>query len=747
MGETMTRTGQPDQIGQIGQAGAMDQTGPMVPTGAMTPTATTRSLRTPSHQAAGEARSWLAAQSPAGASDVVASLRAAGASLGHAADREPWILYVGDGFASTGFRRVGDVEQAIASSVASATAPATAGARITTIGIGSDADAAVLQAAARGGGGSYLAWVPGQRAATAAAAALESTVGAALVDAVVELPAGLSDVAPSVLPTVRAGEEVLIAARMTGDVAGDVIVRGSVAGQPFEQRYPLALAVSAAAGNGFVPRLWAQLAIDQLERAGTADDRAKIVALSQGYGVMSRETSLLVLESQAMFDAFGVDRGKPAAIWTGEDALDEVASSGAIALDRGDTGPAAGGRPANKAGKTATKDDGDEERDNPLARPKRPAPMSTAPASDKPVMRADKKAVSARDEWRGPGASWIQLRRVWVRVPQVTPYDTVHPSIAKAIGDAEAALAASPDSRENHRALVQALSYAGELDRARDVAKHWLERDQLDPQALGYLADLLGRAGQRELALRTLAGLVDLDADRVALHERMVRAYEQVGRLAQACGHRIAIASLTPKLPAASAGALRCLRALGRDRDAELILRALPDDATRAVVEKAALATPIAASPTGDLVVKARWDAAADLDLTLVTPEGSRVSWMGGRSDVVTTDVTSTDHEALAVKALRRGNYLVEISRTSSVSALASPATPGPIRGTLDIAALGAHRSIPFELTGARAVVGRVSVHLEEHFEELDGTEVQLYNGRDRRIIPDRGPVLRAPRP
>jgi tetratricopeptide (TPR) repeat protein len=729
----------------------MGQTGA---TGAMTPTPTTRQLRTPSHQAAGEARSWLAAQSPAGASDVVASLRAASASLGHTADREPWILYVGDGFASTGFRRVGDVEQAIASSGASATAPASAGARITTIGIGSDADAAVLQAAARGGGGSYLAWVPGQRAATAAAAALESTVGAALESAVVELPAGLSDVAPWVLPTVRAGEEVLIGARMTGDVAGDVIVRGRVAGQPFEQHYPLKLAVSAAAGNGFVPRLWAQLAIDQLERAGTASDRARIVALSQGYGVMSRETSLLVLESQAMFDAFGVDRNKPTATWTGEDALDEVASSGVIALDQGAAGRSAGAM-KNKDGKRAAADasaGAGEDDAEPLRRPaKPPAPSTPAPAADRSAMHASaaRKAISARDEWRGPGASWIQLRRVWVRIPQVTPYDTVHPSIGKAIGVAEAALAASPDSREKHRALVQALSYAGELDRARDVAKRWLERDQLDPQALGYLADLLGRGGQRELALRTLAGLVDLDADRVALHERMVRAYDQVGRLAQACAHRIAIASLTPKLPAASAGALRCLRALGRDRDAELILRALPDDATRAVVEKAALVAPIAAPATGDLVVKARWDGAADLDLTLVTPEGARVSWMGGRSDVVSSDVTSTDREALAVKALRRGNYLVEISRTSSISPPGSPLTAmaasGPVRGTLDITALGAHRSMPFELTGARAVVGRVSVRLEEHFEELDGTPVQLYNGPDRRIVPDRIPVLRAP--
>src|SRR5262249_46829569 len=155
-------------------------------------------------------------------------------------------------------------------------------------------------------------------------------------DATVELPAGLSEVAAAggspgnkttitTLPTLRAGNEVLIAARLAGNVAGEVVLRGRVAGEKFEQRYPLKLAVSTAAGNGFVPRLWSTLAIEQLERQGRGDDRARIVALSQGYGVMSRETSLLVLESQAMFDAFGVDRSQPTAKWTGEEEIDEVA--------------------------------------------------------------------------------------------------------------------------------------------------------------------------------------------------------------------------------------------------------------------------------------------------------------------------------------------------------------------------------------------------------------------------------------
>jgi hypothetical protein len=108
------------------------------------------------------------------------------------------------------------------------------------------------------------------------------------------------------------------------------------------------------------------------------------------------------------------------------------------------------------------------------------------------------------------------------------------------------------------------------------------------------------------------------------------------------------------------------------------------------------------------------------------------------------------------LESRRRGRDAVAraaISRASAATAgptspiqvlgLTPPPAPPvlPVRGTLDITALGAHRAIPFELTGARTVVGRVSVRLEERFEDLDGTPVQLYNGPDRRIIPDRPPA------
>ena len=664
-------------------------------------------VRAPSAGAATELRTWLKTQPAAGATDLVASVRAAAAELGDPS-RERWVLYVGDGFASTGFRRVADVEHAIADSTA------TKDIHVTTIGIGSDADEPVLSAVARGGGGSYLAWLPGQTITATAALSLETTYGASLRDAKLTLPSGLADVAPTILPTVRAGQEVLIAARVSGDVSGDVILQGTVAGQPFEQHYPLKLAVSSAAGNGFVPRLWASLAIDDLERAGRGEDRARMVALSQGYGVMSRETSLLVLESAAMFDAFGVDRNVPTAKWTGEDSLDEVSTGGTMQVADDATA-----KPSTPRAISAQTDEpgGDKNMAKADKRPydrSPPAPAMTPPMGHGSGAGFGNGAGGVGMSTMSSRRNMIAMHQVWTRVAAVSPYDGVNPSITKSIADYEDALLKSPDSREKHRALVQALSYAGEIAKATDIANRWLERDRLDPQALGYLADLAGRNGERDQSLRTLAGLVDLDADRVALHERMVNAYERAGRLAQACGHRIAIASIQQKDAASAGAAARCLRTLGREHDADLVMRDLPDDASRATAEKLATVAAIVPRVAGDLVVNAKWDAGADLDLSLVTPDGTRVSWMGGRSDVIVADTTASDREELAVRSLRRGNYLIEITR--------GDVGRSTVRGSLDVTVLGVHKTLPFELTGPRAVVGRIAITLESHLEAIDGS-------------------------
>ena len=666
-------------------------------------------LRAAARGAASEVKSWLAMQQPAGASDLVASLRAGRGELTDA-QRERWVIFVGDGFATTGFRRVADVERALAGTEV----------RITTIGIGSDADSALLAAAARGGGGSYVAWTPGLSAATAALAALESTNGTSLRDATLELPAGLSEVAAAggsagetttttSLPTLRAGSEVLVAARLAGDVKGEVVLRGKVGGEKFEQRYPVELHVSTAAGNGFVPRLWATLAIDQIERQGGGEDRARIVALSQGYGVMSRETSLLVLESQAMFDAFGVDRGQPTTKWSGEEDIEESTASGTIqvagyANDKGKGASTAAHPATRKIG--ALDDDESGGMAGEVATEKKDSRPPPAPAKVSPGVAS----------FGGGGRRMVPMRRIWERHAALGTYEGVNASIAKAVTDANDALVNSPDSREKHRALVQALAYAGELDKAREIAGRWLDRDKLDPQALGYIADLLGRDGKRDLALRTLAGLVDLEPDRAALHERMVNAYERSGRVAQACGHRIALVTLDAKQAAKRAGAAaRCLRALGRADDADLVMKSLVDDKARTEAEKLATVAPVEPRIAGDLVITGKWDATNDLDISLIAPDGTRVSWMGGRSDVTVADSTAHDREELSVRRLKKGNYLIEISRGETSSA--------PVHGTLDISALGVKKAMPFELAGSHATVGKIAVTLTPHLVPVNSAE------------------------
>jgi hypothetical protein len=71
----------------------------------------------------------------------------------------------------------------------------------------------------------------------------------------------------------------------------------------------------------------------------------------------------------------------------------------------------------------------------------------------------------------------------------------------------------------------------------------------------------------------------------------------------------------------------------------------------------------------------------------------------------------STTREEMAIRTLRRGNYLVEISRADGAT--------GTVRGSLDVSVLGDHRALPFELTGSHAIVGRVSVTLTSHLEPV----------------------------
>ncbi|MHC5064780.1 MAG: VIT domain-containing protein, partial [Planctomycetota bacterium] len=116
---------------------------------------------------------------------------------------------------------------------------------------------------------------------------------------------------PEILPNLAAGSQQVILGRYqpgTGPEEGRVSVRGELAGEPVHFAADVSLPQNDA-GNSFIPRLWARQHVDALLREGSNPlVIADIVSFSEEYGIMTPYTSLLVLESDADRERYGVTR-------------------------------------------------------------------------------------------------------------------------------------------------------------------------------------------------------------------------------------------------------------------------------------------------------------------------------------------------------------------------------------------------------------------------------------------------------
>ncbi|HTJ40815.1 MAG TPA: VIT domain-containing protein [Kofleriaceae bacterium] len=127
------------------------------------------------------------------------------------------------------------------------------------------------------------------------------------------------------------GEELEVVARVpAGSNVKEILVRGLLDGHAWSQSIALADAQHPAGDPGYLPRLWAQrriakLLLDKLDPIAacsgdacpSADElrekhreelRKEIVALGKEFFLLSRHTSLLVLENDAMYAQYGVPR-------------------------------------------------------------------------------------------------------------------------------------------------------------------------------------------------------------------------------------------------------------------------------------------------------------------------------------------------------------------------------------------------------------------------------------------------------
>ncbi|MGH7221974.1 MAG: hypothetical protein ACRELF_01970, partial [Gemmataceae bacterium] len=105
------------------------------------------------------------------------------------------------------------------------------------------------------------------------------------------------------------GEELCAITRLSADapLPSSVCVTGTLDGQPFRE----VLGVDSPRPDAaYLPRTWARLEIDRLLGEDAVKNKNAIIALSKAMYVMTPYTSLLVLENEAMYAQYKVDRGR-----------------------------------------------------------------------------------------------------------------------------------------------------------------------------------------------------------------------------------------------------------------------------------------------------------------------------------------------------------------------------------------------------------------------------------------------------
>lgn len=685
-------------------------------------------------QAAQQAENFLRTITPEGASDVTGSIAQALASIQSERDpgRELKVIYVGDGTPTVGAILPGLVErEAKAISLQRRVS-------VVAVGVGSDSDSTTLGALAQGGGGVLLPYTPGRQTAEMAYDVLSASYAAALRDVNIQLPEGLYDIAPRQAPPIMAGGELIITARARlGEIEGDIVLRGMHGEAPVEKRYPVKFSIENNSANAFVPRLFAAGKIADLESEGSPEARTQAVALSREFSVASRYTSLLVLESPAMFKAFGLDNARQAPEWSGEEvAEDDLANETDGELDEAATGhdTSAYGSPGANAEKKAELGarrlagglSGSAAASKPSSAQRSSAPSFAQPPAAAPSMASETERAPATDvrvlRRRGPlqfedppvpelppQRRMIPMRRVWKRVGSIDVGRNIPEAASgERIAQAERELAVSGEARQNLVKLYRLYMLAGEVERASDLAQRWSEKEPLDPEALTATADVAARLGDRDRAIRILGSVLDARPGEFKAQARLARLYRWGGDAALGCRFTLAIAQTRPDDAKSLVEAVRCGRDTGyADLSSDLLTRAPAAIRGRAEAMLGEVLVPERLS--GDFKLEATWEGGqADVDLGLLHPDGHRISWLGAPSQEVISalDPTSTRRESLSLRGAKAGQYVVELVRAEG---------NGVVRGVLKLTVASAVREIPFVLQGTRATIAiaKVSLHSE----------------------------------
>lgn len=234
------------------------------------------------------------------------------------------VVYIGDGIVSSGdtdpaafVKRLAQIlgaakqaREATGGAVDRSAVPLT----FHAVTVGSTNESIVMKGIASVGGGSSRAISSEQTPQLVAREFLNEIAQPGLRDVNVEFRGiRVAAVYPGRLPNLPAGSQQILVGRYLpeegkSDQQGEVIVTGMRGTEKVKYAARISLK-NAEEGNSFIPRLWARAHLDHLLAQGSNSlIRDDIIHLSEEFHIITPYTSLLVLETDADRERFGVQR-------------------------------------------------------------------------------------------------------------------------------------------------------------------------------------------------------------------------------------------------------------------------------------------------------------------------------------------------------------------------------------------------------------------------------------------------------
>ncbi len=275
---------------------------------------------------AGELMPALDALDAHGSTYAIEAMRSAARLFAHREQSEQarpaHLIYMTDGVVSAGPAHPSTLERAAQKVFEGVVAP-----ELSVISFGGDEDVANLEAIATSLSGDVITLEPGSSMIASALDILRYHYTAPLEEIAVEWPLGVEHVYPANPGRLLPGEEITLVGRLKEDIdAAQLVLRGTQNGKPKELTYAVNFDRKVSKrGNAFVPRLWAKHRIDAIELTD-GDVRDEVVKLSQTFGILTRYTSLLALESEEMMREFNVKHQRHID-WLGDAELEAVSTA------------------------------------------------------------------------------------------------------------------------------------------------------------------------------------------------------------------------------------------------------------------------------------------------------------------------------------------------------------------------------------------------------------------------------------